>query len=107
HSVRSPDGDCEGTPVAVLEAGASGLPVVAKKHAGIKDVVISGETGILVDEFDVRGMSRAMLELARDPGKAGVLGANARERIVSEFSQEQRLGRLAEILEEAVGRGTA
>ena len=42
HSVRAFNGDCEGTPVAILEAGASGLPVVSTKHAGIPDVITSG-----------------------------------------------------------------
>ena len=106
HSVISPDGDCEGTPVAILEAGASGLPVVATRHAGIKDVVLEGETGLLVDEYDVKAMSDAMLVLAENPEKAGELGANARERIVSEFNREQRMGRLAQILEEAAKGGT-
>lgn len=106
HSVRSPDGDREGTPVAVLEAGASGLPVVATRHAGIKDAVLDGETGFLVDEHDVKAMSDAMVTLAEDPEKAEELGTNARKRIVSEFGQERQLLRLAQILEEAAAGGT-
>ena len=105
HSVVSPDGDSEGTPVAILEAGASGLPVVATRHAGIKDVVVSDQTGILVDEYDVQGMADAMLKLVRDPEMARRLGAAARVRIAAEFDQEQCLRRLEEILGEAAGSG--
>src|SRR6266850_2559879 len=55
HSMEAANGDCEGTPVGILEAGASGLPVVSTRHAGIPDVVIEGETGFLSAEKDVSG----------------------------------------------------
>ena len=101
HSVTSPDGDAEGTPVAILEAGATGLPVVATRHAGIPDVVIHGQTGLLVDEYDVDGMAQAMLSVARDPALAQRLGQAARERIVAAYSLERSLAGLEAILEEA------
>ena len=89
HSVEAPNGDCEGTPLGILEAGASGLPVVSTRHAGIPDVVVEEETGLLVDERDARGMAAHMLRVARDPTLAGRLGQSARQRIASEFSQEK------------------
>ena len=67
HSQVAPDGDSEGSPVAVMEAQLSGLPVVATRHAGIPEVVVDGSTGLLVDEGDVAGMAEAMLLLLRDP----------------------------------------
>ena len=45
HSLRTSDGDTEGTPVAVLEAMASGIPVIATRHAGIGEVIEHGVTG--------------------------------------------------------------
>jgi glycosyltransferase involved in cell wall biosynthesis len=104
HSVTAPDGDAEGTPVAILEAGAVGLPVVATRHAGIPDVVVEGENGLLVDEGDVEAMAAHMLSLARDPALAGRLGRAARERVSTRFSMERSIGRLHEILLEAGGR---
>lgn len=98
HSIEAPDGDCEGTPVAILEAGCSGLPVVATRHAGIPDVVREGETGLLVDEHDYHGMARHMLTLARDPTHAAHLGRNAREHILQNYTQEQSINRLSQIL---------
>lgn len=71
HSVVARSGDSEGTPVAVLEAGATGLPVVSTLHAGIPDVVIEGQTGFLVAEHDVEGMAERMLRLAQDAELAG------------------------------------
>jgi glycosyltransferase involved in cell wall biosynthesis len=104
HSVRTSYGDSEGTPVAVLEAGASGLPVVSTRHAGIKDVVIEGETGFLVDEGDIEGMAAHMLTLARDADLAGRMGRRAREHVAANFSMEQHIARLAEVLEGAAQR---
>lgn len=101
HSLHPSSGDSEGTPVAVLEAGASGLPVVATRHAGIKDVVIEGETGLLVDEGDVDGMAAHMITLARNPALAGQLGRKARAHIAAHFSMEQYLERLTAILQQA------
>jgi glycosyltransferase involved in cell wall biosynthesis len=98
HSVTAPDGNMEGTPVAVLEAGASGLPVVSTRHAGIPDAVVEGETGFLVDERDVPGMADAMARLARDPGLAGEMGKKARAWINAEYSMTKQVGNLGEII---------
>jgi glycosyltransferase involved in cell wall biosynthesis len=78
HSVVDPEtGDEEGLPVAILEAMAAGLPVVATRHAGIPEAVVDGVTGLLVDEGDERGMAEAIglladrPELRREMGMAG------------------------------------
>ena len=94
HSVTTSDGDVEGTPVSVLEAGAAGLPVVATRHAGIPDVVVDGETGLLVDEGDVDGMAGAMLALIGDPARAAALGRRGRARVAEHFSLDVSIARL-------------
>ena len=81
HSMEAPSGDSEGMPVAILEAAASGLPVVATRHAGIPDAVIDGVTGFLVDEGDVAAMSARMIQLAIDPALAAEFGVRARSHI--------------------------
>jgi colanic acid/amylovoran biosynthesis glycosyltransferase len=101
HSIEAENGDREGTPVGILEAGASGLPVVATHHGGIPDVVVSGETGFLVAEKDVAAMARHMLALAESPALAGRLGRQARDRIAAHFSNERSLNRLWSIIEAA------
>jgi glycosyltransferase involved in cell wall biosynthesis len=98
HSIEAPSGDCEGTPVAILEAGASGLPVVATRHGGICDVVIEGKTGLLVNEHDVVGMADAMLELITDRTRAAQLGETASAHIREHFSLEHSLDRLWRII---------
>jgi colanic acid/amylovoran biosynthesis glycosyltransferase len=102
HSIRPMDGDSEGTPVAILEAGAAGLPVVATRHAGIKDVVIERETGFLVDEGDIGTMADHMIHLAQSPSVAGTMGQQARKHITGNFSLEKGIGRLWTVLENAI-----
>ncbi len=102
HSVIASNGDSEGTPVAVGEAGASGLPLVSTRHAGIPDVVVEGETGFLVDEHDVHQMAVHMRQLVDDPQLAARLGRTAQERIREHFSQRIELARLWSILRSCV-----
>lgn len=99
HSVVAPSGDCEGTPVSILEAGATGLPVVSTRHAGIPDVIVEGQTGFLVDEGDSSGMADRMIQLAEQPELAGIMGSAARKHITGNFSKEQRMSNLWNIIE--------
>jgi glycosyltransferase involved in cell wall biosynthesis len=102
HSRVTKFGDSEGTPVAVLEAGASCLPAVVTCHAGFAEAVVEGKTGFLVKEGDYRSMGRRMLELARDPALARTMGVAARERIRRIYDFDRRIPRLWEILLKAI-----
>lgn len=104
HSVTALNGDREGTPNAVLEAVASGLPVVSTRHAGIPDVVLEGETGFLCDEGDVATFAVHMLRLAREPETAARMGRKARVRVQAYYGMEERIAALARILQEAARR---
>ena len=101
HSIQASDGDCEGTPVSVLEAQSMGLPVIGTKHAGIADVVEHGKTGFLVDEKDVEAMAGYMLTIAKDPELAGNMGRAGRNRIQKQYSMEKSIDNLAGILQKA------
>jgi colanic acid/amylovoran biosynthesis glycosyltransferase len=109
HSVQALTGDSEGTPVSIIEAGASGLPVVSTRHAGIPDVVMEGKTGFLVSERDVNGMAHYMRLLTEDPQLASRIGRAARQHIQSRYSMEQSISRLWAIIEASVdgSRGKA
>jgi glycosyltransferase involved in cell wall biosynthesis len=98
HSIEAQDGDSEGTPNVVLEAGACGLPVVSTTHAGIPDVVLDGETGFLVPEFDIRTMADRMACFARSPDRARAMGVAARARIEQLFTVERSIEGLHRIL---------
>jgi glycosyltransferase involved in cell wall biosynthesis len=107
HSIRAGDGDSEGTPVAVLEAGAAGLPVVATAHAGIRDVVVHAETGFLVPEGDVDGMARFMSMLVADAGLAATMGRKARAHVSTHLSMDASIARLWSVIEGAIAGATA
>jgi glycosyltransferase involved in cell wall biosynthesis len=106
HSVTPDSGDMEGTPLAILEAMASGLPVIATRHGGILDVVGDGETGLLVDERDVDGMAKAMARLTENPETAARMGEAGRRFVLDHHTMERRIENLASILEAAVSPRT-
>jgi colanic acid/amylovoran biosynthesis glycosyltransferase len=98
HSITALDGDMEGTPVSVMEASAAGVPVISTRHAGIPDVIIEGETGLLVDEHDVEGMSKHMLKILEDIEFAKNLGARGKRFISENFSREKHLGLISQVI---------
>lgn len=102
HSVRSEDGDKEGTPVSILEAMAVGLPVISTSHAGIKDVVLHEKTGYLVEEHDVISMARYMMDLLSNPEKASAFGQKGRKRIVEKYTLQQHLDKINSLLQNAI-----
>lgn len=102
HSVEAANGDREGTPVAILEAGASGLPVVSTKHAGIPDVVIPNETGVLVSEGDVEAMADAICRFAHDRMLAERMGVSARSHIMQNYTMDRHINDIRQVLTESV-----
>ncbi|MBS1525888.1 MAG: glycosyltransferase [Bacteroidetes bacterium] len=104
HSVTAANGDKEGTPVTILEAGASGLAIVSTLHAGIKEAVINGETGFLVPEHDIEGMAHYMIEIAGDADLASRMGIKESEYIYKNYNIKDRINTLAAILLQAIKR---
>lgn len=98
HSVTDEAGDEEGLPVAILEAMAHALPVVATRHAGIPEAVIERETGLLVDEHDNRAMSEALVSLALDKTLRVAMGAAGRRRAADLFSAQGEIASLRRLL---------
>jgi glycosyltransferase involved in cell wall biosynthesis len=102
HSVVAENGDSEGTPVAILEAQAAGLPVISTFHAGIPDVVINEETGLLVEENDVEGMANNMIRILKEENLAQKLGNAGRERVKGNFAMERHLKILEKEIENSI-----
>lgn len=101
HSVVPSYGDAEGTPVAILEAQAAGLPVVATRHAGIVDAVVDGSTGYLVEERDIDGMAERLVRLLRNKELAQRMGENARKHIQTNFSIRRHLDCIDNVVAQA------
>lgn len=95
------DGDAEGLCVTLLEAAATGLPVVATRHAGMADALLEGRSALLADEGDVEGLARHLAELARSPGRWSELGRAGRLHVEERFDLERTSRGLKHVLEEA------
>ena len=77
----APDGEKEGVPNSIKEAQATGLPIVATRHAGIPECVVHGESGLLCDEGDVDGLARNLATLLSHPERWPAMGRNGWEII--------------------------
>lgn len=75
----------ENAPMAVIEAMAAGLPVVATRVGGVPDLVADGETGLLAPPADPPALARAMARLLADPERARQLGSEGRRRAEARF----------------------
>lgn len=84
-SITPESGDTEGIPNVIVEAQATGLPVVATRHGGISEAMRDGETGILVPERDDSAMTAALLALAKDRERRLSMGRAARRFVESHF----------------------
>ena len=76
----------EGLPMALLEAMAAGLPVVATAVSGTRDVVVDGVTGILVPPGEESPLADAIQRMVTDRQAAEAMGLAGRQRIADEFS---------------------
>lgn len=70
--------DKEGIPGALIEAMTAGLPVISTYHAGIPEVITTGENGILIQERNFNQLQEAIVSLFDDEYKRKILGTNAR-----------------------------
>ena len=102
HSVIDEDGGAEGAPNSIMEASASGLPVVSTKHEGIPDIVIDGVSGILVKEFEIEEMAIAIEELLSNNELYKKMSSAGEHRIKTEFNLDVQIKKLAELLEDVM-----
>ncbi len=79
----------EGVPKSLLEAAASGKPLIATDMPGCRDVVVNEETGLLVPPRDPTALAEAIIRLAGDPALRRRLGQAARVRVEERFSIDQ------------------
>ena len=99
-SVRDEAGNVDGLPNSVLEALASGTPLVATTAGGISAVASDGRTAVVVRERDSAALADAIADLLRNPARRAELGRAAREQVRREHTWE----RVAECFEEIYDR---
>lgn len=78
----------EALPVALIEGMALGLPAIGTRWKGIADIIVDGETGLLVEPRDIESLARAIEQLARDPLRASEMGQKGQERARRVFAAE-------------------
>lgn len=79
----------EGLPKVLLEAASCGRAIVATDVPGCREIVIPGETGLLVPPRDAKALADVIARLLRDPELSARLGANGRRLVESSFSEEK------------------
>ena len=107
HSRVAESGDMEGMPVAIIESQSAGIPVISTIHAGIPDVVIHEETGFLVPEGDVEGMSHYINMILDDCALAERLGDAGKSRIEAHFTLEHHIQALNDVVKAVVRKGSS
>ena len=93
--------DVEGLGIVYLEASATGVPVVAGRSGGAPESVRDGETGLVVDGWDVGAVAAAVGELLADPDRAAAMGAAGRQWVLDEWQWKYKAQRLSELLSPA------
>jgi glycosyltransferase involved in cell wall biosynthesis len=97
-SVIDPDGGMDNLPTVIMEAMATGLPVVSTNIGGIPEMVIQNETGFLLQPGDAAAMANAIEEVINDPSSARKLGHCGYERARALFSIEKNVRELRTLI---------
>jgi colanic acid/amylovoran biosynthesis glycosyltransferase len=98
-SITLESGKMEGIPVALMEAMATGLPVISTPMSGIPELVTDGVHGLLVDEGDVPALTAALRVLHGDAGLRSRMGVAGRLRVREDYDLVKNTRRLVELFE--------
>ena len=101
-SITAKSGDKEGTPTVLMEAQATGIPVISTYHAGIPEVVINEKTGYLVEERDSCSLYKIMKYLVEQPGLWNKLGKNGRNHVKEKYNISNQVDKLEIIYKDMI-----
>jgi glycosyltransferase involved in cell wall biosynthesis len=96
------DENQEGIPNSILEAMATGMPVLATRHGGIPEAVEDGRCGALVNERDYQALAAEMIKITRTQHSFSEMGALASESVAAHFEQRSHIAQLEGYYREAV-----
>lgn len=104
-SITASSSDEEGIPVVLMEALASGLPVVAADSGAVREIIIDGETGVLVLPKDAPGIKEGVMRLLRDPSSRQSMSRAGRKLVEGEFNIRILFNELESFLKESHVKG--
>jgi len=93
-SVTAQNGDAEGLGIVLLEAAATGVPVVATRHGGIPEAIAEGDSGLLVPERNSDALAEAIDELLNDGARQARMGESARRFVCEQFDIHKQCSQL-------------
>ncbi len=94
----------EGSPVALIEAMAAGVPVVSTAVGGVADVVADGTSGLLAAMDDDEAVARHVLTLLGDPDRAAAMGRHGRARVVATYSADRLVADIEALYSDLLAR---
>lgn len=103
-SVTASNGDAEGLPTVIIEAGANGLPVIGYRHSGIPEAVLHNVTGLLAPERDLAELSKNLILILSNPIIRAQFGRAARRNVEENFDLARQTRLLEQIYDQARGR---
>ena len=104
NTVTTPTFYREGLPRTLLEAAATGLPLIGTDMPGVREAIYHGVNGILIPAHDSDALARAVEELADNPGTCERYGTASLERARNEFDHRQVVGEYLKMYEELWNR---
>ena len=101
--IRTASGREEGLGMVLLEAAATGLPIIGSRVGGIPECILDGRTGFLVPERDTSALAGRMSELLGNPGKRQHMGAAGRALVESRFNGDRQTAALEDYYDSLLG----
>jgi colanic acid/amylovoran biosynthesis glycosyltransferase len=102
-SILAADGDSEGgAPVSIIEASASGMPILSTRHCDIPEVVLDGKTGYLAPEGDIDALTERLIFLLKSPEIWKNMGLLGHEHIAEHYDLRKQVPKLEQLYQEVL-----
>ena len=101
------NGRRDGIPNVVVEAMAMGLPCVGSRAAGLEEIIVDGENGLLSEAGNPASLADALERALRDPAALEAMGSRGRARVIDAFDTDKNIERLFALFADTAGEELA